>query len=365
VRVTTDRCASSRSAPWRAAAAASVGVLLVAGTVRAQPSAADAALAETLFQEAQRLMQDGDYAQACPKLVESQRLDPGTGTLLNLARCYEGEGRTASAWSIYHEALAAALQDGRTDRVAYAEAHIVALEPKLSRLVISVDPEAPGDIQVTLDDVIIGRAAWSTAAPVDPGVHRVRATAPGRKVFFAEVVVKADQGETLTVEVPVLELESPPPTGSDKTAAPAHAPAPSRAQADTAAAATLPGHEPVGAEPSSTELVLGYGLGGLGLAAVGVGTYFGMRAIWRWDDRSHECDATGCSQTGVDAGEDAQSAALVADVAIPAGVIMLGIGGYLLYSAYTADDRDSGSSAFRLEPSIGPHGASVAARGAF
>ena len=71
---------------------------LISTTASAAPSATEVAVAQGLYDNAKVLMEQGKYGDACPKLEESLRLDPGLGTQYHLADCYEHLGRTASAW---------------------------------------------------------------------------------------------------------------------------------------------------------------------------------------------------------------------------------------------------------------------------
>lgn len=172
----------------------------------ASPARADAA-AQALFDDAKRLMKEGKYDDACPKLEESQRLAPAIGTQYNLAACFEKQGKIASAWSLYLDVAGLSKSANQPDREKVARDSAAAIEGKLSRLTITVD-KPPADIEVKRDGKAVGKAQWGTAIPVDPGAHEITASAPGKKTWSTSVTV--DPGPS-TKEVQVPELEKGPP----------------------------------------------------------------------------------------------------------------------------------------------------------
>ena len=170
------------------------------------PSGAEVALAETLYREGRKLVAEQRYAEACAKFAESYRLDPATGTLLNLATCHEAVGKLASAWLEFSDAARRARREQREDRVRLAEEQLRALEPRLSRLTLHVNP-TPGapDLRVKLDGIVIGPAAYGISAPVNPGAHRIEASATGYEKWVLDVVV-GPSADHQQVTVPTLEV---------------------------------------------------------------------------------------------------------------------------------------------------------------
>src|SRR4051812_46129562 len=94
--------------------AAFAATLALAAPSRAEgPSSEHAAAAEALFREARDLLAAHRTSEACPKFAASQRLDPGYGTLYNLAECQQQLGQSASAWASYREAADMARKGGQ------------------------------------------------------------------------------------------------------------------------------------------------------------------------------------------------------------------------------------------------------------
>lgn len=203
--------------------AGAVGVAVVFTAVDAAAEGpGDARLAQALFEEARSLMDQKRFAEACPKLKESQRLDPGGGTLLNLASCHAGEGKTATALDEYHEALTVATRDGRKDREQIARTRITELEREVPRVTVLVPHAVPG-IEVKLDTTTLVQAAWGVSTPVDPGPHTVGASAAG----YSSVLAKFDvhPNERKIVEVPPQKKEEVV-TSTSEPATPRDAPPP-------------------------------------------------------------------------------------------------------------------------------------------
>jgi hypothetical protein len=307
-----------------------LAVLALPLVARAEPSAADRALATELFKQGRELIAAGQTAEACAKFAESQRLDPGGGTLLNLGLCYEKNGQLASAWTTLNEALGIARRDGSDDRIELATKHIAALEPRLSRLTVAVpaDADVPG-LVVLRDGSPVGRVAWGTAMPIDPGSHRIEASAEGYETWSTTVEVVED-ASSLSVDVPALvkkpvAVPDVPPPRVPPTLAPI---------------------EPARERPpdsSATQRVLGWIGVGVGTAAVAAGTYFGLRALSKQSQSEDEC-RTVCSPQGADLSRDAGRFADYATVSFAVGIVGIGAGGYLLLTLPRDEKRARATS---------------------
>lgn len=345
---------------WTRLTACAACLGLLAALARAEPTAEDKALSSELFKQAKKLLAEGKTAEACAKLEESQRLLPATGTLLNLAICHETLGKTATAYAELTEARARAQKDGQKDRVSLAEAHITALEPKLSRLTITVPTEVdlPG-LRVFRDGSEIGRAAWGTAMPVDPGEHQVEARAEGHKTWTRSVQVGPD-ADAKSIQIEALELDAPPAVEPPPTPPP---PAPVMLPPQPAPGPQRDRRPVPRTASGDDQRVFAYVLGGVGLVGVGVGSYFGLRAFSKWSDSDKQCPKNDqCTAAGAAAAKDARTAADVSTVSFAVGGAALAVGAWLFFSAEPSETR---GSALWIAPALGPESASTVVGGRF
>lgn len=156
--------------------------------------------ADRLFAEGKALL-DVNLVEACAKFDESYRYNPAAiGTLLNVALCDEKLGKFASAFAHFSAARDLAKEQSLPQHEKAAEQHLVGLEGKIPHLTIKLAEELPG-IKVVVDNRVIGLEALRNL-PVDPGERVIDVSAPGRLPHETKIVIKA--GETQDVVIPQL-----------------------------------------------------------------------------------------------------------------------------------------------------------------
>jgi hypothetical protein len=280
----------------RAALPASLTLALLAASLPAR--ADNASLAEALFREAREAMRAGHYASACPQLAESQRLDPSSGTRLNLAICEEHEGRVATAWA-HFRAVVDELPS--TDpRAALAREHAKALEPRLPWLRIVLPAGASG-VTVAVDGTPLSNAGVGVELPVDPGPHAVDARAPHRQGRTSLDLVEGEHRSAVIalIETPV---------------SPARPVAQPRAQ-------------------SSARRTAGWATVTTGAAGVVTSLILGALVLQKESVVTTHCPGKVCDPTGLTAARDGTALETAATASFAIGLAALGIGASLVVGA--------------------------------
>jgi len=219
---------------------AAISAAIVVAGAGERSAHAQSAEAEALFEDGNRLMADGQLAQACDAFEASNRVEPRAGTLIQLGTCRERNQQLASAWSAYKDALGRVKDPRKRD---LAQARATALEARLSYLTVSVADDSRVDgLTITRNGRPFDAMLWNRALPVDGGDYVIAGRAPGHEAWQTTAHVPAE-GAKLSVEVPRFkELGKliPPPTPPANQAASAQLapPPPSPAEQDAPAAAT-------------------------------------------------------------------------------------------------------------------------------
>jgi hypothetical protein len=269
---------------------------------------ADTTKADALFNAGRSLLDAGEYADACPKFAEAQRLAPGLGVTLYLADCYERLGRTLSALTEFQRAehIAEARADKR-GAVAHERAtHLATQVPSLS---IEVPPQTRVEgLVVTRDGEEMPVSAWGAPVTLNPGPHVVRASAPGKAAREVSVSLPREQ-RTLTVTLAPLEAPAP-----EALAAPPHEPP------------VLP---PLRRSPTRTGVAIA--LGGAGIATLATAIVLGLVAKSKADESNDgpcnftdHCTPQGLSlrSSAIHLGNASTALFAVGAVAVGSGVIV-------------------------------------------
>ena len=286
--------------------------------------------AERLFNEGNALANSGDFASACPRYEESNRLDRAIGTEFNLADCYQNVGKTATALALFRAVEETAKTAGKVERQNTAHQRAEALEKLVPRVRVTIPLDVPG-LEVSFDDKPIGHDDLGRPLPFDPGAHTVSAKALARLAWRQSVPLVA--GQTVVVEVPELAVDPSVVT-------------------------------PVLVRRGGTQRTVALITGGVGLAGLAVGTAFGILAIGEHNTAFSACPApsTGCTQAsgGVGDWQNAVTAGNVSTAGFIVGGVVLAAGVTLFLTAPKGTSREAGVA---LRPEVGPGAGSLTLRG--
>ena len=321
-----------------------------------------AAQADQLFKKGKRLLAQKKYPEACAAFEQSDRLDPGIGAKLNVAKCYQEWGKLATAWRWYVDAetMATSVRDGRAKKIHEL---VEALEPSVPRLTVKAPRGADlAGVLMTLDNAALEPSALGVEQRVDPGPHEVVTTVGGVR---HSQIIPVERGNSAEL---VLEL---PSAGRTRDAGRATRPTePGRQGSASSAAGTGAGtaDADTGAPAGSgrTRRFIGLGVAGAGAVAMGIAGLVTLSARGDYTKaiKDHCQGATDmCDDEGLSITHDAAHRANIATVVTLGGLAAVATG---LIVYFTAPKTPAAAErALYLAPSVGADGGAVVLGGSF
>jgi hypothetical protein len=330
-------------------ALAAIGAVAALGA----PAAADPqAEAVALFDQGIKDLKAGRLEKACSELQASLQLVKDSGTKGALARCQGRAGRIASAWLLWRELSdTAPSPELRADAAAQA----TKLERRLPRYAIKLAGPTPG---LTVE--VNGRAVAldvPVAVPIDPGTVSVTAVArDGERATTRSWShdYTAVEGETLAIEIPVLEPLPVRPAETEPAAPRTDEPSPEL------------GPLPELVERRHRRHLIAITAGSVAFGGATLGAIFGIQARSRYDNAKLLCggDIDHCVRDELDTARarvnTARQSALYADISFGVAGAATIVAVYAWLSAPSVEDRP-----VTVAPSVGNGSAGLLLRGSF
>lgn len=305
----------------------------------AAPALADADTksdAEALFKKGKKLAGEKRYADACPAFEQSDTLDPGIGTKLNAARCYEDWGKLAHAhrWYAAAEKMAVAADDERLPKIREL---LAAIDPDVPRLTIKVPANADLETAaVQLDGEPLEAGVFGTEMRIDPGPHEITYVVDGAKKSKMLAMERGGERE--------ITLVLPAGSGRGRKGS---------------------GDEP--ARPGRTRKIIALSVGAAGVLGLGAASYLTLDARGTYNDAlDAHCMgmANACNAEGLSITADARSQANTATVITLISVAAIA-GGVVLYLTAPSGEPARETSALYLAPVVSDRSGGFVVGGGF
>jgi hypothetical protein len=296
---------------WKLTRLASVslaGVIALHAGASAAESAPDPGAAIAEGEQAMRLYALGRWNEAHTHFHAAERLAHSPVFVLYMARCRRNAGKLLEAQSLYRRVASERVGPDAPEPMRKApleaQAELDELGRRIPSIVVVVTGPGSETATIQIDGSPLAAGAARRAIPLDPGEHRVLASAPGSPPVSKLVRLREGDDPARVV----LELASADP-------------APPRDEAD-ARGSILPGAITLGA-------------GALGL---GVGALTGAIAASKTSELKERCVGVHCPAEDADEADSAKTFATVSTVSFVVGGVLTAGGVVLLLT------RPGGSS---------------------
>jgi hypothetical protein len=280
------------------------------------------ASARVLGTEGVRLADSGDCGAAIPKLEAAEKLYHAPSTLERLGECQVNAGRlvagTESLNRVVREPLPPSAPQAFVVARQRAQQALLAALPRVGKLRIHVDGAPPDVVLVTVDGAKVPSALLDTDRPTDPGVHEVKATAPGYTAAATTVSLPEGAAAPVSLTIEPAPSAPPPPSGSP----------PAMSPAGPAGAPPAPSTSPSG----NQGLAIGaFAVGGVGVI---VGSVFGILALDTKSTLDSHCSNKVCPQSSQSDIDALGSRSTVANIGFGVGIVGLAVGAILLVTSH-------------------------------
>jgi hypothetical protein len=236
-----------------------------------------------------KALREQRYPAAIDLLTRAESVVHAPTHLLYLARAQAGMEQLVRARENYMKIVKENIDPSKPkafhDAKQDAEKELAALEPRIPAITTVVEGAQGKPVTVTVDGNKVPSALVGLPRPVDPGEHRLQASAEGMASDIATINVREGSNEKVTLVLkpgaaPVVASSPPPPEPSGPSSLPPPMPVPPGPPSSP---------EQPKAAGGSPVRTAGFVVAGLGVVGVGVGTIFYLGGVSKQQESDDAC----------------------------------------------------------------------------
>ncbi|WP_394827082.1 hypothetical protein [Pendulispora albinea] len=180
------------------------GTLALSSSALAQPvSDMDRAAARDLFRRGVELQNNGKFEGALDHFTRANAVVNAPTNMLRIAECHAALGHLVEAVEMYRALQRYPLPPNPppvfVQAVEQGREEMKTVEPRVPELKIDVAPPQVPTLTVTIDEQPLNAALVGVSRPINPGVHKIAASAPGYTRAEQTVEIKERERKPVTL----------------------------------------------------------------------------------------------------------------------------------------------------------------------